>query len=108
MSVSRSTYSIYGVHVDDANWLALEEDPGQCCNDGAVGYFTAGRYDDSMTFLAVRWEEVEPGQYKMVDPLEDADNPLIPWWNGALLTCAERLGLNVLAGPGWFVIPDES
>jgi hypothetical protein len=104
-----STYVIYGVRIDDdSDWLALDEDPGQCSNDGKVGYFSAGAYDNDMYFLAVSWEELEPGKYKVVSPFDEGDAPCYPQWNKLLVATVDRLGLKDLDEPGWYLIHDES
>lgn len=109
MSVQITVYSIYGLRVtDDADWLLLEDDPGQCCNDGTVGYFQAGIHDNNMTFLAIRWEEIKPGNYTFHSGEgPNASKFVRDRWNDDLRTTAARLGLNVIEGPGWFTIPNE-
>lgn len=105
----RSVYEIYGLRVqDDADWLALEEDPGQCRNDGSVGYIQAGAYNRDMVFLALRWREVEPGEYTYHSGEQpNANRATRTRWNRDLRAVADRLNLTVLEGPGWFTIPDE-
>lgn len=108
MGISTSAYVIYGVRVDDdADWVALDNEPGQCINDGMPGVFWAGQYDNNMTFIAVNWEELEPGRYKLIDP-EDYEDPRYAHWNKVLLNTVDRLGLLVQDGPGWFFLPDQS
>lgn len=102
-----SFYAIYGVRInDDADWLALEEDPGQCANDGKVGSFMAGRKDEDMYFLAVRWEELTVGQYRTFIP--GVVDPRTEEWDKVLLATVDRLGLKDLDKPGWYFISDES
>lgn len=108
--MKQTCYTIYGLLVDagDKSVVELNEDPGQCSNNGEVGYFQAGVYDDNMTFLALKCREVEPGDYVM----HPGDRPQASeedrWqWNALLRSAAVRLGLRILDGPGWFTIPDE-
>lgn len=103
-------YDIYGLRVDpgDKTFVELDEEIGQVANDGTVGYFQAGAYDRNMTFLALTWREVKPGDYAM----HPGDRPHASAadrakWNSALRASAEKLGLRVLDGPGWFTIPAE-
>ena len=106
----QSVYKIYGVRVpDDTDGLIVEDDIGQCRNDGAVGVFWAGAYDNNMTFLALRWKELEPGEYTHHSgvhanaSLTDRDR-----WNDDLRAMADHLGLEIVEGPGWFTIFDEA
>lgn len=109
MSISRTVTHFYGVRVpDDTDWLALEDDPGHCLNNGEVGVFRAGAYDKHMVFLAREWRRIEPGEYVFhsgvhaVAPKFERDR-----WNDDLTTVADRLGLDIIDGPGWFTMPDE-
>lgn len=108
--MQRTTYSIYGIRLpDDTDGHALEELTGQCTNDGAVGVFWAGAHDRDMTFLALRWTEIEPGNYVY----HSGDGPNASrftreQWNSQLRDAAARLGVEIVEGPGWFTIPDES
>jgi hypothetical protein len=109
--VSKQTcYTIYGLLVDpgEKTFVDLDEEIGQVRNDGRVGYFRAGAYDNDMTFLALRWREVKLGDYVMHPgdrPHASEEDRRV--WNDRLRRAAERLGLRVLDGPGWFTIPDE-
>lgn len=108
--MKQTCYTIYGMLVDpgDLTFAELKDDPGQCANNGRAGYFQAGRYGNAMTFLALNWREVEPGEYVM----HPGDRPHATKedrnrWNEALRKEADRLELRVVDGPGWFTIPDE-
>jgi hypothetical protein len=105
----RSVYAIYGVRVpDDTDGFVVEDDIGQCRNDGAVGVFWAGAHDRNMTFLALRWKEIEPGEYTHHSgvhanaSLTDRDR-----WNDDLRAAADHLNLEIVEGPGWFTILSE-
>lgn len=108
MSIKQTCYHIYGVLVDpgEQHYYDLEDAIGQCVNDGSVGTFRAGEYDNHMTFLALSWRRVEPGDYVLHPgdrahaPEEDRNR-----WNTALRRKAEALNVRVLDGPGWFTIP---
>jgi len=106
----------YGVRIpDDTDWMALDEDPGQCHNngdtsvyDGKIGYLMAGAYDADMKFLAVNWKHIEPGQYVLHSgKYPNAHKFDRDRWNDDLAAEAERLGLEIIDGPGWFTLPDE-
>lgn len=103
-------YTIYGLLVDpgERSFVELDEEIGQVANDGRVGYFQAGEYDNDMTFLALTCREVEPGEYIM----HPGDRPHTPEsdrnrWNAALRAAAQKHNLRIIDGPGWFTIPDE-
>lgn len=103
-------YTIYGVRVDpgDKSFVDLDEMIGQVSNNGLVGYFQAGAYDENMTFLALTCKEVTPGEYVM----HPGDRPHATeedraYWNGKLRQAAQKLHMRVIDGPGWFTIPDE-
>jgi hypothetical protein len=109
MSIYRTVKEIYGLRVpDETDWLLLDEDPGQCCNNGQVGYFRAGAYDRNMMFLALRWREVAPGDYTYHSGEKpNASKFVRDHWNSDLRAEADRLGLEIIEGPGWFTIPSE-
>lgn len=110
METQRSVYAIYGVRLaDDTDRTALEEDPGHCANDGAVGAFWAGEYDNDMVFLALRWARVEPGGY--VFHSGEQANALLSTrerWNADLRAVADRINAEIVEGPGWFTVSDEA
>lgn len=116
LSISISVTHFYGVRVpDDTAWLALEEDPGQCRNNGdtnvyggQIGYLQAGAYDQDMTFLAINWKHIEPGEYVFHSgEYPNANKFERDRWNDDLRAEADRLGLEIVEGPGWFTLPDE-
>lgn len=109
MGISRTVISIYGIRIcDDTDWLALDNDPGQCRNSGQVGYIRAGAYDRQMMFLALRWKHVEPGEYILHSGERPNANKFErDRWNSDLHAEADRLGLEIIDGPGWFTMPDE-
>lgn len=104
-----TTYAIYGVRISDStDWTTLEEDPGQCRNNGLVGYFRAGRRDREMMFLAMKVEEIDEGQYILItrDSMFN-ERKSQAHWNDALTLAIGKLGLYAVAGPGWFFVVDE-
>jgi hypothetical protein len=110
MGIQRTVYHLYGVRLaDDTDWFPLEEDPGHCLNNNEVGLFRAGAYDQHKTYLAREWTRIEPGEWVFhsgihaVAPKFERDR-----WNDDLLAVTDRLGLEVVEGPGWFTIPSEA
>lgn len=104
-----SAYAIYGVRISDVcDWNALEEDPGQCRNNGLVGYFRAGRRDKEMMFLALKAEPIEEGRYVLItrDSMFN-ERKSQAHWNDALTLAIGKLGLYAVDGPGWFFVADE-
>lgn len=107
--IERTLYKFYGVRVaDHANWEALDEDPGICLNNGEVGYFHAGAHDKHRTYLINSVAKVDVGEeifhsgVHAVAPKFERDR-----WNDDLLMVADRLGLDVTEGPGWFAVESE-
>jgi hypothetical protein len=92
MGFWRSTYFAYGLEVPagGAPWQAAEhletELPKlkQQCPD--VGFLQAGDYDQDMTFLVTKSEEIELGTYAALGYPTGPD----------------------LKGPGWICVPDLS
>ncbi len=107
--MKQTAYVIYGIRVDidPRSWVELEESPGQCTNNGEVGYFQAGLHDRSMTFLATECREAVPGDYAVIVPgATITQDRLEAHWR--LAREAERLGCTIIDGPGWIFVVDES
>lgn len=110
----KSMYCIYGVRLpDETDHLALEDKIGQCnSQDYRAGVFTAGMYDNNMIFLAVTWEEKDPGDYTfaptLVGGFDEARYAEELDWNHELMATVRELKLEPIEGPGWFTIFDES
>jgi hypothetical protein len=104
-------YTIYGVRLADDtlhNIDALEEDPGHCLNNGSPGIFRAGAYGKHMPFLAISCSRVVPGEYVFHSGEKpNASKFERDRWNDDLRDTADRLGLDIVEGPGWFTIPSE-
>lgn len=105
----RMMYTLYGLHIADGlDRSTLEEDPGPCRNDGRVGVFWAGVPDKPMTFLAVKWSSIWPGEYVFHSgERPNATKFERDLWNRELQAAAEWLGAEIVEGPGWFTIPSE-
>jgi hypothetical protein len=105
-----TVYAIFGIRVsDETDPFQLEEEIGQCLNNGEVGAFWAGARDKNMTFLARSWDTIPVGEYVF----HHGEKPNMTkferdHWNDQLRSTAERLGLTIVDGPGWFTIPSES
>lgn len=101
--VHKHVFAIYGLRIrSDTNQVLLDEDPGFCLNDGSVGYFRAR----GMVFLVNQWDRVEyvfHSGIHAVAPKFERDR-----WNDDLRAVSDRLGLDIVEGPGWFTIPSES
>lgn len=106
---SYTVYTIYGLRVaDDTDPIRIEEELGQCTNDGNPGVFWAGAYDNNMTFLAVSWSSVQPGTYVYHSGEKPNEHLFVrDRWNSDLRAAADRLGLTVIEEPGWYTIPSE-
>lgn len=104
-----TTYALYGVRIDDdSDWEALEKDPGVCRDNGLVGCFRAGKHYRRMLFLAHQCFEVEIGQYHLMtrDRIFE-ERKFQRTWDDQLMSAVMRLGLHILDGPGWFLVPHE-
>lgn len=110
VSTYRTVYAIYGLRVHDGtDRVRIEEELGQCTNDGQPGVFWAGAYDHPMTFLAVSWSSVQPGAYVFHSGEKPNEHRFTrDRWNSDLRAAADRLGLEVTGEPGWYTIPSES
>lgn len=102
-NTDRTVCALYGVRIrSDSDRELLEEDPGFCLNNGQVGVFWRG---GTMTFLAVSWTQTEyvyhSGEYPNAPKIERDG------WNSDLRAMADRLGVDIVEGPGWFTIPSE-
>lgn len=106
----RTVYTIYGLRVpDNTDRVRIEEELGQCINDGQPGVFWAGAYDRDMTFIAVSWSSVQPGEYVFHSGEQPNEHIFVRnRWNSDLRAAADRLGLKVTGEPGWYTIPSES
>lgn len=108
--MSQTCYEIYGVQIDpgESTFLELDAEIGQCSNNGDVGYLRAGRYDERMTFLALRWREVPLGEYTFHSgERATATAARRHEWNIKLRRAAYERGYVVVEGPGWFTVPEE-
>lgn len=103
-------YRLYGLRLPDStDWEFIENDPGHCLNNGSVGAFRAGRFGQEMKFLALNWFTVELGDLVFHSGEGPNEQKFIrDRWNDDLRAVAERLGLEVLQGPGWYTLPSES
>lgn len=110
MSTKPVIYSIYGVRLaDTVDVSALEDDPGHCLNDGSVGFMRAGAWDQYMSFLAIRCETRQPGDYDYHSGEGPNEQRFIrDRWNSDLLAVVDRLGLTLINRPGWFTIYGEA
>lgn len=106
----QTCYTLYGVRVDtgDKTYTQLHSEQGACRNNGSIGCFQAGADGRRMAFLALTLREVGPGDYVM----HPGERPCASQadrhrWNAALRSCARRLELRIVDGPGWFTVPDE-
>lgn len=120
MGISRSTYVFYGVLVgkscNDHNepytydlWQQFTEKFGEntefVAND--VRWFTAGKYDANDMYLVIDPDgfdskEVKPDRFRVLPAPVDSS------WGLKLWRAARDLGLEILEGPAWFVVADES
>lgn len=103
-------YRLYGLRLpDDTSWDFLENDPGHCRNDGSVGAFRGGPFGHEMKFLALRCFPVEMGDLVFHSGEGPNEQKFIrDRWNDDLRATADRLGLEILTGPGWYALPSES
>lgn len=105
-----TVYTVYGLHLaDNADVKLLAEDPGFCPNDGAtVGLLMAGTAAQPAAFLVLNWTKVPPGEYVFHSGEGPNANKFArDRWNSDLRAEADRLGVEIIAGPGWFTIPSE-
>lgn len=116
MGFWRSTYFAYGLEVpaSGAPWQTAEHLETELpklkeqCPD--VGFLQAGDYDNDMTFLVTKSEEIELGTYAVVRPDALTDEQRANW-DRQLVAACEALGYATgpdLKGPGWICVPDLS
>ena len=120
MGFSHSTYFFYGVHVPRERYVTDSQHREtellgaaiKSLNDPtkALGYITAGDYDQDELFLVTvpdgRDCEVDLGTFTVTHPHTDAG--LIPEWDRLLANLIGVVGYEGLAEPGWIVVPDLS
>lgn len=109
MGIQHSDWFMYGARItDEADWLELEEDPGQFNSNTGFGYFRAGAYDQGMYFLITALRGVEPGDYMHLTPagLKEHLNRTEEW-DRQIRATAKRLNLQMITEPGWLFVPDE-
>lgn len=109
MGIHSSTWFMYGARIsDEADWLELEEDPGQFNTNTGFGYFSAGAYDQNMNFLVTALRELNPGDYMHLTPTGLQEHiGRIEAWDQQIRTTARRLNLQLVTEPGWLFVPDE-
>ena len=109
MNGGLTVYSIYGLRLhDDTDQVLLAEDPGPCRNDSTVGYVRAGALGRHMTFLAIWYKHVKPGDYVLHSGEQpNASKFVRDQWNSELRAVCDRLAYQIVEGPGWFTIPSE-
>lgn len=116
MGFSRSTYFAYGIEIPASGypWQTAEHLETELpklkdqCPD--VGFLQAGNYDEDMTFLVTKSEEIELGTYEIVRPADVGDEQRADW-DRQLAAAVSALGLAdspELKGPGWICVPDLS
>lgn len=104
-----TVYAVYGIQVpDDTSWSMLDEEVGHCLNDGQVGWIHLGALGHHETYLIIGWDTKPPG-----DPVwhsgekPNADKWQRDHWNAELRAVADRLGLDIINGPGWCTVASE-
>lgn len=116
MGYSHSTYFAYGLKIPTTSypWQTAEHLETELpklkdkCPD--VGFLQAGDYDEDMTFLVTKSEEISLGSYELVTPDNLTDEQRANW-DRQLYAAVEALGHRDapdLTKPGWICIPDVS
>lgn len=123
MGMQHSTYVFYGVlvgahnaKVDEQNSYEVREFLAEQLGDDTemvtehVRHFMCGDYDRNDIYLIIDQDgnfsrEVSPGDVRTLGL-----GPELPTdqWNVWLADAADELGLEILHGPRWFVVPDVS
>lgn len=114
MSYHKSFYGAYGALVscvDDS------EKAYAILKDHEASYLSAGAYDRWKDWLYIkasgqercgeRTIELETGDYHIVPPYSATDET-IKHWDWLLVDAAQRLGISIEDGPGWFFVPNMS
>lgn len=104
-----TVYAIYGVQIQDgASWPMLDEEVGHCLNNGEVGWMHLGAHGRHDTYLVTEWTTKPAG-----DPVwhsgeqPNASKFQRDRWNSNLRDVADRLGLEIINGPGWCTVLSE-
>jgi hypothetical protein len=109
MTYSTSFFHGYGVRLsDDHDWSEIET----IGYEGPVFPMLAGDYDADWMWLFVKTDdghktEIELGTYVKVEPFRATDAKY-PEWDWSLVDTAQKHGLKIADGPGWFFVPDYS
>lgn len=70
-------------------------------------HLIAGNYDRDMFFLVTASESVKLGSYVMINDISMKNFNYVDN-SSRILDGAEELGLEILDGPGWVLVPDLS
>lgn len=105
-----SSYFAYGARVEPPP----EAVPFWNLNDvrpqgGEVAVMSAGAYDADDYYLVVSdtWEELKPGDAKIITPYSATDETQMAW-DALIVAAAEELKIRLLGQPGYIFVADES
>lgn len=104
MGVFHTAYLAYGVRITDTSPAELE----QAMAGQGIGWLLAGRHGKDATFLTGIVHEADLGEHKVIDPGDlPAAGVVYRELDKLLYAAADRLRADILAGPGWILVPNE-
>lgn len=116
MGMYYEAYCAYGILVQrpggvDFDMIESMDTGGTRENDlmreNNVGHLLAGNYDRDMLFLVTDSHSVDLGTYAIIDN-ESIRQFDYEGNNQRLKNVVDALGLEILSGPGWILVPDLS
>jgi hypothetical protein len=116
MGYYHSSYFAYGALVAkpadvDYDLIEFMDIEGEEANDimkkYGLGHLLAGNYDRDMLFIVTKCHSVDLGKYEMINQQRMKDFDYVNNYTRVMEGIRE-LGLEVIDGPGWILIPDMS
>lgn len=71
----------------------------------SIGHLLAGHYDRDMLFIVTQSHSVSLGRYEMIDQVKMKNFDYINHYT-RVMEGVNELGLEIIDGPGWILVPD--